>query len=535
MFQLPLVHPNHHSRHYLRLLQHTIASSYHLSCPKTHENLVSHDNLNQLPKGYFSYRASTTEQGPSTNNTRRYLPFDMAPPLGGHDPQSQSTIQESVPLDILSRDHLPSDMATQSSPGGHAPQPQPAVRQSVSLNTLSEDHLSSDMATQPPPEDSPQPQSAVQQSVSLDTLSEDHLLSDVASQPSSGGHSQSQSAIQQSVSLLSGETTHNEYRAASNPRPTQTSWRRRWLCHLSILFVYNISSLVWGFFSVYSSIFPLSAVDRTVNATTLTSNIFNEFQTIWIGACVLLNFLYSFLWARSSLSESDDVQLTLPAERPSNLAWRPFNFVIKVMTFILYFALLSIPSWWYRPLQAGWQRAVWRHEACLGWELSITMRTLHFNEIGVPGKLSSATLLDSNGSEFAMALSHPASNISVISLYAGSNSTPSEVVFNFTTLTYATSTNLSGSFTNSPVLSFPELSLRSQYPRIDWSFDCSAPRVSLIDSDNHVVLRTRAKNYDDCTQLRACGSGDIETLILPLSVTLIELENAGLCYTNPFL
>lgn len=380
----------------------------------------------------------------------------------------------------------------------------------------------------------------------------DHLPIDMATQSSLGGHRpQSQSTIRESVPLdtLSGETAHNnENRAASrgsSPRPANTGWRWlrlrliRIIISRSVFIFTNTSSLVWSFFYVYCNIFPLSVIDRTVNATQKTLFIFEEFRYMWTGTCVCANYLYLYLWGKSSLSGSDNAQPTLPAEPPSDLAWRPLTFIITTIIYILYFALPSLPSWWYYPLQAGWQRAVWRHDPCLGWELSITMSTLHFNEIGVPGKLSSATLLNSNGSKFVMELSHPASNISAISLYASSNSMAplSDVVFNFTTLTYTTSANLSGSFTNSPVLSFPELSLRSQYPRIAWSFDCSAPRFSLIDSDNRVVLRTKARNYDDCAQLRACGSGNIESLRLtvPLSIMLIELEKAGLCCTNPYL
>jgi hypothetical protein len=372
-----------------------------------------------------------------------------------------------------------------------------------------------------------------------------------STQSSLGGHSlQSQSADQQSESVsldsLSGETTHNaENGAASRSSSPRPSWRQRWLRppririsrRFLISFITNASSLVWGFFYVYPLTFPLSAVDRTVIATEKTWATFNMFMNWWMGFCVAQNYLYLYLSVRSSLSTSDNAQLTLPAEPPpTHLSLRPLTFINDAIIILLYIALLGLPSWWYYPLQAGWQRAVWR-DACLDWELSITMSTLHFNMVGVPGKLSSATLLHPNGSKFVMELSHPASNISAISLYAGSNSTPpiSDMVFNFTTLTYTTSTNLSGSFTNSPFLSFPELSLQSQYPRIAWSFTCFAPRFSLIDSDNRVVLRTKGRNYDDCAQLKACGSGDIETLAVPLSATLIELEKAGLCCTNPYL
>jgi len=59
------------------------------------------------------------------------------------------------------------------------------------------------------------------------------------------------------------------------------------------------------------------------------------------------------------------------------------------------------------------------------------------------------------------------------------------------------------------------------------------PSIALIYHNGNEIVRTEVTNYDDCTQLKVCATGQSRDLAIPLGAILIEMEKVGLCCTNP--
>jgi hypothetical protein len=232
----------------------------------------------------------------------------------------------------------------------------------------------------------------------------------------------------------------------------------------------------------------------------------------------------------------------------SKLSRRVGTFILASIIILVLNGVSSFPSWWMIPLRAGWQRSVWNSDTiCQGWDYEIIMDTVDFQQLTIDGNrsefmLSNATILSTSSSgggaavpTVLMDLQHPSPYISVTTVH-GDNGTSLfnfTIQYNFTEWKYYTSTNISGTFNDSSIFSFPSLGLTGLYPDIFWSPYCSSPRVSLVDVNHTEWIRTAIQSYDDCTQLKLCARGDIQQFAIPLGTIFIEMEKAGLCCTHP--
>jgi hypothetical protein len=348
--------------------------------------------------------------------------------------------------------------------------------------------------------------------------------------------------------------------------PTNTGERkhRRRLYIIIGLFVLwivgNVTSVVWGHYTVKVSIFPLSEESRALNKH-FTGKFFfywlgGQWNTIFAGLnTVMLWVLFGPVVTTQAATDGQgvtqpDVEATsqndVQAVHPRltrraifRLARMFISLLLALVVVTIIFGAAAYPTWWRVPSTADWQRKAWDNEICLGWDYKISFDGVDFNHLGLETAenegqrfLSNASIQGLSGGLIEMSLQHPGSNISLVSI--NNDGHTSTIEFNFTSLNYSSFDSSTGSFSRGPDLAFPELSLKSQYSDIiQWNPYCSAPRVSLVDSNNTEVLLTILSNYDDCTMMTACSNGPLERLLVPVGFILIEMEKSGLCCTNP--
>ena len=133
-----------------------------------------------------------------------------------------------------------------------------------------------------------------------------------------------------------------------------------------------------------------------------------------------------------------------------------------------------------------------------------------------------------------MTLEHPGPYISLINI--NNNNENSTIEFNFTSSSYNSTFNSTPQYFVDLYynLGFLDLQIKNRpYSNIAWGPLCAAPQVSIIDEDQKEVFRTILSNFDDCTQMRACGNGPFDRLSVVAGLVLTEMEKSGLCCTNP--
>jgi hypothetical protein len=335
--------------------------------------------------------------------------------------------------------------------------------------------------------------------------------------------------------------------------------RKIWLYEKLINFILwvtvNVTALIWGHYFVKISIFPLCPENRAIQKNSASSFFFSWLGGQWIAYICIINMLciWKFLGpvitrrAGATDTQTQDQQPAPVAVIPPRSTRRDImkialmfvGLVLALAFMTVLYGIGGVPSWVIIPSYQLWARSAWEGEVCEGWDYKITFAGIHFDQLGMESEegkgqefLSNASLVSTSGALTEITLQHPASNLFLITVVDhGDNST---ILFNFTASQFWSSIDLSnGTVVRSPGLSFPDLSLRSQYSEIIWNPYCSAPQVSLVESNNSEILVTILSNPDDCTMLRACGRGPFDTLIVPVGLLLTEVEKAGLCCTNP--
>lgn len=325
----------------------------------------------------------------------------------------------------------------------------------------------------------------------------------------------------------------------------------------------NIAGVIWAYYTIKITIFPLSSESRAIARSTVGAAFFDMFQNYLIAIVTVWNLTWLWIFigpivtrkARPPDTPAPYEEGTIrPDENQTRLATRlgtgrrrikiffrqVLILAVVAVSLLVLHGITSYASWWMFPARVGWQRAVWNGDVCQGWDYEISFDTLNFQQLTVDGvrsefKLSNATWKSTSGGvSTLMDLQHPSPNISVTTIYGDNDTSSFTIQYNFTSLQYLTSGNVTGLFNNEwQVLEFPNISLSSLYRDYPWSHYCRSPSVVLIDANNTEVVRTGIENYDDCTMLKVCGRGDIESLAVPLGAIFIEMEKAGLCCTHP--
>jgi hypothetical protein len=352
------------------------------------------------------------------------------------------------------------------------------------------------------------------------------------------------------LQLLAGadtsENTTLEHR--SPPHPPQLLRLR--LLHAAIFVIRFFGpfllDLIWECLFQYAQVYPLSALSRTLRSSSRGWDVFWVGERVWATFCVAYNtFLVwsvaDIAWRFMRKTVASASKLTSKYQSRA-LVWvhQLLSAVVYLISLILIVAFITGTIWWRGSSLAIWRRTVWRNGYCEGWDYLMTINTLDYAQLLLDGEQrqlrSNATLLGVDGSEYTMQLEHPNFNISLITVHGNVSPVPDvSITYNFTSLTYFTSSNMSGDFTYSPFLSFPDLSIHPTFPNTPWAccqWQCTAPSVALTDSDREIA-RTIISNYDDCRMLKVCGMGTIDSLGPPLGAILIEMERSGLCCTNP--
>jgi hypothetical protein len=352
------------------------------------------------------------------------------------------------------------------------------------------------------------------------------------------------------LQLPSGaDTSENNALERQTPLPSPKPLRLR-LLHAA-LFVIRffgpfLLDLIWECLFQFAQVYPLSPLSRTLRTSPRGWDIFWLGERVWATFCVAYNtFLVwsvaDIAWQFTRKTVASASKLTSKYQSRA-LLWvhQLLSAVVYLILLILIVAFITGTIWWRGSSLAIWRRTVWRDEFCEGWDYLMTTNTLDYAQLLLDGeqgrRRSNATLLGVDGSKYTMQLEHPNFNISLITVHSGGSAVPDfTITYDFTALSYFTSSNMSGDFTYTPFLSFPDLLIHPTFPDTPWTccqWQCTAPSVALTDA-NREIVRTIISNYDDCTMLKVCGLGTIDSLALPLGAILIEMERSGLCCTNP--
>jgi hypothetical protein len=324
--------------------------------------------------------------------------------------------------------------------------------------------------------------------------------------------------------------------------------------------VLNVPVLVYGYYGVKTSIFPLCKENIAIQKNFFLRILYFVFGGSWflILCSINMTLLLIFVWQLVG-----EVGGRLPHPGPRFQAFREririkierlskkdfvkvarvfLAVIIALVGFYLFYSVVGIPVWIWMASQAEWQRSAWNTETCSGWDYKITFDGVSFDQLRTEFKNyasgqeipSNATIISSSGESTLMTLEHLASNISVITISGPGDI--STVQINFADWEYSSSYNSSSaSFVNGSDLVFPSLGMKSQYSDIiDWDPYCSTPQLCLVNSSNDVVFLTILQNYDDCTMMIACANGPFEDISIPIAFVLTELERSGLCCTSPF-
>lgn len=330
----------------------------------------------------------------------------------------------------------------------------------------------------------------------------------------------------------------------------------------------NILCIIWGYFYQKISIFPLSEENINIQKSTFGAAIFNLLYQYW--TVIVAGFNLCMFWisvgpvittrpatdqqgtAVPGNAQATPAQPPFPSLTDFRPKWRRWTVIrlgrmvlagsIALTLGIIFTGLMGYPGWWIFPSQAIWQRKAWQDEVCQGWDYKITFDGIDFTQLGMETAegegqfyLSNATIVPSTGGlPIGMTLEHPGSYISLITI--SDNNENSTIEFNFTSSSYNSTFNTTPQYFRDGYynLAFPDLKMKNQpYSNIAWSPLCEAPQVSIIDGDQKEVFRTILSNFDDCTQMRACGNGPFDRLSVVTGFVLTEMEKSGLCCTNP--
>ena len=306
------------------------------------------------------------------------------------------------------------------------------------------------------------------------------------------------------------------------------------LCCPVFVIVPSLLDIVWQCYVQYVQIYPLSSPARNIRKTSQRWSMFVVSENFFMVLVVAYNtFLLWSMW-EGRLPFSIKRPLVGALRRPG--LTRIFAYVRYFVFLVLFIVVITVPFWWRSFAWSLWRRGLWRNARCQGWDHLVTMDTVNYQQFSNydTGALSKASIWSKDGSNYTMLVEHPAPSLSILLVQRDNwNSMPYTVEYDFSELKYSSPT-LSGTFTDFPVLSFPNLSLYSQFPNYTWNWECDAPGVVLSDG-NQEIVRTTVGNYDDCTMLNVCGMGSIDRLVIPLGVILIEMEKSGLCCTSPFV
>lgn len=305
------------------------------------------------------------------------------------------------------------------------------------------------------------------------------------------------------------------------------------VCYPLFIIVPSLVDIAWQCYVQYVQLYPLSTSARTIRATSRHWSVFVESENFFMVLIVAYNTFLA--WSAGESAFPFSINRPAGKESRSTGIKKVFAYAQYLVCLILVLVVVTIPFWWRSFAWSLWRRTLWREARCSGWDFLITIDTIDYRQFSSDTiSLSKASIWGTDGSNYTMQLEHPASNLSKILLQTNDRSSNSSIIeYNFAELRYS-STTLSGSFTNFPVLSFPDLSLYSRFPNYTWNWECDAPGVVLTDG-NVEIVRTTVGNYDDCTMLNVCGMGSFDRLVVALGAILIEMEKSGLCCTSPFV
>ena len=324
-----------------------------------------------------------------------------------------------------------------------------------------------------------------------------------------------------------------QYIESQAPLPKAKGTLVRVCCPLFVVLP-SLVDIVWQCSLQYIHLFPLSTFARIIRKTSQSWWIFVVSENFFMVLIVMYNtFLVWSMWKWKL-----PLSLNRPAARDSGQSRLKTlaTYCRWLIILTLLIVLIMLPFWWRNFAWSLWRRSLWKKDDCSGWDFLITMDTIDYREFSALHRsdLSKASIWNRVGSNYTMQLEHPTSSLSRISLQADDGfSAPYLIDYNSVESTYI-APNLSGTFTDFPVLSFPDLLLYSRFPNYTWNWECDAPGVALTDGKQEIV-RTTIGNYDDCTMLRVCGRGSLDRLVIPLGAILIEMEKSGLCCTSPFV
>jgi hypothetical protein len=306
------------------------------------------------------------------------------------------------------------------------------------------------------------------------------------------------------------------------------------LCWPVFMIVPSLLDITWQCCIQYIQLQPISSPARYIRKTSQRWWMFVASENLFMVLVVAYNtFLMRSVW-EGRLPFSINTPL-IRAPRRRGLT-RIFAYAHSLVFLVLVVAAITVPFWWRNIAWGHWRRSLWRDARCKGWDYLITMDTINYQQFGNYDTeiRSKASIWSNDDSNYTIQLEHTAPSRSILLVQTDDwNSMPYTVEYDFSELNYSSPT-LSGTFTNFPVLSFPDLSLYSQFPNYTWNWECDAPGAVLSDG-NQEIMRTTVGNYDDCTMLNVCGMGNIDRLVIPLGVILVEMEKSGLCCTSPFV
>ena len=322
-----------------------------------------------------------------------------------------------------------------------------------------------------------------------------------------------------------------ESQAPESPKRKSVLFR---VCCPLFIILPSMLDILWQCLAQYIQLYPLSVFARTIRRTSESLWVFTVSENFFMILVVGYNtFLVCFL---SEWKLPISLVRLAQKESPMSILKTLVKCCKWVIVLAMLVAFIALPFWWRNFAWSFWRRSLWNNTRCQGWDYLITMDTISFREFSAFQQftLSKASIRAATGSNYTMHLEHPTSTLSRILLQTDDgDSTPYLVDYDFVQSSYS-SPNLSGTFTNFPLLSFPDLSMSSLFPNYTWSWGCDPPGVVLTDGHEELV-RTTIGSYDDCTMLRVCGMGSIDRLVVPLGAILIEMEKSGLCCTSPFV
>jgi hypothetical protein len=297
-------------------------------------------------------------------------------------------------------------------------------------------------------------------------------------------------------------------------------------------------SSVWCYLSLYVTVFPLCTIGRFLRRGRAYGfflfRLYEPFAALccccWVAFRLdQLRRYWVVAWRARALrnrmqqNHNRRTRTVWKAKIPTALRRGTLGLAGLVLG-VLFLIVTGFPLWWRVPGKAALQRHAWKTEVCTGWDYNIILSGVSFFDIlSNSSVVSMATIVGEASQLYTLRLTHPESYVSRVTLDF-SNYT---IDYNYSAYRFLSATQ-NGNFSINP-LRFPGLSCT--YPDIQWNHGCAPPTISL-QNETAEILRTSVSNYDNCTQLKACGRGRIEELAIPLGAVLIEMEKASLCCTS---